>query len=329
MKKKRIPKFYYVYLITNLETKKQYVGSKVCYGDNPNNDNYWGSSEYLSKDILEYGIENFKKEIIRADYKNYDDLLNGETFYILEYDTLFPNGYNRFIPNERKGFNSFGISNYEVWEMKYGEEEANKRYKKWKEKERLAQTGEKNPFYGKKHTEKTKEQISKKQKVRLKNGDYSEAYRKAGQTIKERGSLNGEKNGMYGKVWVFKETVNKCVDSKLLNKYLSEGWIKGMYVSEEIKAKQKTAQLNRNYKTSNATKQKLSIASSGSKNGNAYYFLITTPVNEYFLCHGNVQKFCDEYKTNRYSKKLKKLGWVFIKTKTINNIDISKYKIYE
>jgi len=138
MRKKRIPKFYYIYVITNKLTGRQYVGSRVCYEENPYDDNYMGSSEYLSKDILEYGIENFKKKILKDDYKNYGDLLDGETFYILEYKTLEPNGYNRFIPNERKGFNTSGISIYEIWKMKYGEDEADKRYKKWKEKERLA-----------------------------------------------------------------------------------------------------------------------------------------------------------------------------------------------
>ena len=220
MRKKRIPKFYYIYVITNKLTGRQYVGSRVCYEENPYDDNYMGSSEYLSKDILEYGIENFKKKILKDDYKNYGDLLDGETFYILEYKTLEPNGYNRFIPNERKGFNTSGISIYEIWKMKYGEDEADKRYKKWKEKERLAQVGEKNPFYNKKHSDKTKEQIRIKQTGKR----YSD------EVNKKKGSIqSGANNGMFGKIWITNKKLedNKIIINTQLQKYINNGWTKG------------------------------------------------------------------------------------------------------
>jgi len=259
---------YYVYLITNLLTDKQYVGSRTCYVD-PKSDDYFGSSNFLWNDINELGRANFSKEILDDNYKNYNDLLEGETFYILKHNTLAPNGYNRFLPNVRKSFNTTGISVYEIWLLKFGRKEADKKYKLWKKRESESQSGSKNSFYNKKHSEKTKEQISKKQKERLKNGDYSEAHRKAGQTIKERGSLKGHKNGMFGKMWITnpKTKINKIITKNQLEKYLENGWAKGFYTSNEIKEKQRKSQLNRNYKISEETRKKLSKKSSGKNNG--------------------------------------------------------------
>ena len=60
---KKIPKFYYVYLITNLVLNKSYIGSKICYKDDPINDGYMGSSKSLKEDYKKCGIENFTKKI--------------------------------------------------------------------------------------------------------------------------------------------------------------------------------------------------------------------------------------------------------------------------
>ena len=106
---KQKPKFYYVYIITNKILNKKYVGSKVCYKDNPSTDGYMGSSKYLNDDYKIYDIENFKKEILCDTYLGKNDLLDGETEYIKKFNTLAPNGYNRFLPNTRKGFCMIGI----------------------------------------------------------------------------------------------------------------------------------------------------------------------------------------------------------------------------
>ena len=99
---------YYVYLITNLVLNKSYVGSKMCYKENPDNDGYMGSSTSLNMDYKIFGIENFKKQILKDDYKNIRDLLDGESNYILELNTLTPNGYNRQIPNQYPNFHNGG-----------------------------------------------------------------------------------------------------------------------------------------------------------------------------------------------------------------------------
>jgi hypothetical protein len=56
--------YHYTYLIKNKLSKKKYIGVRSCKY-NPANDNYWGSSELLSKDINKLGIKHFKKRILK------------------------------------------------------------------------------------------------------------------------------------------------------------------------------------------------------------------------------------------------------------------------
>jgi len=231
------PKFYYVYVITNLINNKQYVGSKICYEDDPENDNYFGSSKFLKKDIKDLGKENFEKKIIQQDYKNHQDLLDGESFYILKYNTLAPNGYNRFLPNERKSFNTVGISIKEIWETNYGKEEADKRYEEWKNK--INNSGENNPMFGKHHSEESilknianqpylgkplpdwlKKKISEGTKGKN-NPFYSKTHSKE--------TINGIRQKQLGKRWITNLELqqNKFTKGKELENCLQNGWTHG------------------------------------------------------------------------------------------------------
>lgn len=157
-------KIFYVYLITNKINSKQYVGSKVCYKKDPHSDNYMGSSDYLKNDYKIFGKENFVKKIISTDYKNEVDMLEAETFYILKYNTLEPNGYNRFLPNQRKGFHTNGIKHTDETKRKISESSRGKKRKPLTE-EHKKKISEKNKrgMLGKHQSEEAKE------KIRLKN----------------------------------------------------------------------------------------------------------------------------------------------------------------
>ena len=76
-------KIYYVYQIINTILNKQYIGSRVS--KQINDDNYMGSSKYLNEDYEIYGKENFIKKIINDEYKNIDDLLEGEIVEFSEF----------------------------------------------------------------------------------------------------------------------------------------------------------------------------------------------------------------------------------------------------
>ncbi len=60
-----------------------------------------------------------------------------------------------------KAIRKDGLSNYEIWLKKYGEEEANKRMFQCSEKMSKSMSGENNPFYGKKHSKITLDKIAK------------------------------------------------------------------------------------------------------------------------------------------------------------------------
>lgn len=118
---------YIVYKITNLINGKIYVG----YHQTANlDDGYMGSGKLIKRAIEKYGIENFKKEILkefdtRQDAENYEASIVDKDF------TLRKDTYNICLGGNVR-----------------------------------IMCGENNPFYGKKHTEETK------QKFKNRSTDY-------------------------------------------------------------------------------------------------------------------------------------------------------------
>jgi hypothetical protein len=63
---------------------------------------YFGSSTYLKKDTNESGLWNFSKDIIGIyPFIDKKELLDRETKYVKQFDTLNPKGYNRCLPNNQ------------------------------------------------------------------------------------------------------------------------------------------------------------------------------------------------------------------------------------
>jgi hypothetical protein len=102
----------FVYLITNIQTHKQYIGKKLLqfkktkivkgkkkrYKVESDWKTYWSSSDYLKEDVKLYGEHNFKREIIRL-CKEKGELSYWEAKYQFEYDVLlYPDKfYNEWI----------------------------------------------------------------------------------------------------------------------------------------------------------------------------------------------------------------------------------------
>ena len=55
---------YYIYKITNIVNGNYYYGRRAYYGNDPNQDSYFGSGKRLKAAIKKYGRNKFKKEII-------------------------------------------------------------------------------------------------------------------------------------------------------------------------------------------------------------------------------------------------------------------------
>ena len=82
----------YIYKITNLITNLSYIG-KHKYSKNELDPKYLCSGIIIRKSIEKYGIENFSIDIVDT-AESLEDLNEKEKYYISEYNTLSPNGYN-------------------------------------------------------------------------------------------------------------------------------------------------------------------------------------------------------------------------------------------
>jgi group I intron endonuclease len=147
-----LDKFGFVYLITNTKTEKAYVGCKQYYIGKAKKESKWqtymGSSKYLKDDIKKIGKKHFKFEVI-AEYINKRSLRYYEAHYQMKWDVLTaviegtdePAFYNSYV----------GGKFYRPVES-YQDPE-------WIRKISEAKIGDKNPFYGKKHTEEAKKKL--------------------------------------------------------------------------------------------------------------------------------------------------------------------------
>ena len=84
-------KFGFVYIITNTELDKAYVGCKQYFMGKKKTPSKWeqytGSSKYLNEDIEKIGKEKFKFEVL-AEYKNKRSLRYYEAYYQIKWNVL-------------------------------------------------------------------------------------------------------------------------------------------------------------------------------------------------------------------------------------------------
>lgn len=194
-------KFNYIYVTTNLISKKQYIGE---HSTNNLDDGYLGSGNYLKNSISKHGKKQFKKEILEF-FDTKEKAFNKEAFWIEKYNTLIPNGYN-FDSNG--GYTCITLSDETKEKISISTKKALKKRKyifteEHKSKLRAAALGRKlSPEHiakariamlGKKHTKETKKKMKlSQQKRRL--TPVSEETKK-----KMSFSQKGEKNPMFGK----------------------------------------------------------------------------------------------------------------------------------
>lgn len=100
-----------IYVITNIKNNKQYVGQTVSHRKNKGKYRPFGyqgrfrdhiseainntkhkQCTYLNNSIRKYGAESFKVDLIKI--CSVGELNNLEQNYIIQYDSLYPNGYN-------------------------------------------------------------------------------------------------------------------------------------------------------------------------------------------------------------------------------------------
>ena len=218
--------FYTIYKITNQLDGKFYIGS---HKTKELNDNYMGSGKYLKRAQEKYGIENFKKEILfvfdtaeemyakEAEIVNEDFLVTQNTYNLMEggdggFSYINSSGQN----GTQKGVEKrLELMRDEFW------------FSYWKEKQREgcilhSQSIPKEEFSrrGKKANQTAKE----------KNGCFSfenkKHTEKAKQEIGRKNSINqqGEKNSQFGSMWITNNEESKKIKK---DDPIPEGWRKG------------------------------------------------------------------------------------------------------
>ena len=158
--------YYYIYETTNNINGKKYIGQ---HGDDSLDNNYLGSGTAILRAIKKYGKEHFSKKILEI--VDIDNINEKEIEWIKKKNAFMSDNYYNMTEG---GEGCRGIQRF----------------------------GQDNPFYGKTHSEETKQKISeayKGQKLteyqlqKLKEGreKYNQQYN--GWRVK------GERNGFYGK----------------------------------------------------------------------------------------------------------------------------------
>jgi len=147
------------YIITNKQNGKSYVGITTrkiarrwyehCYLGN-------SCGQLLNKAINKYGIDAFEIQVV-ASAKTISDLKELEKQLIVQYQTKVPNGYNLTDGGD-------GLTGYRhTKEQKKRNGDAKRgtvHSTETKQKMKDAHLGENNHFYGKSHSEETKQRIS-------------------------------------------------------------------------------------------------------------------------------------------------------------------------
>lgn len=176
-------KYHYFYKITNVINNRYYYG---VHSTNNLDDGYMGSGKILHLAYEKYGVENFKKEILKF-FDTADDMFAYEMEIVN--DVLLD---DELCYNIQKGGKTFNLSGYVIVTNNgkdyFAVSVNDERYK----------NGElKHNWFGKHHTEESKS------KTRLKMTP---------------------KNSKNNRVWVNKNGIVKYLRKDLLEKFLSEGW---------------------------------------------------------------------------------------------------------
>lgn len=213
--------YYTVYRITNKINGKIYIGTHKTRNLD---DGYMGSGTYLKLALKQYGLENFKKEILftfktpEEMYAKEMEIVNKD-FLVTEHTyNLVVGGSGGFcILKEDSVFNYKSIPEFAKICSQKGLEGRQKRLKElrndseWCKKVSTSisdglrsyyKNGGKGAFLGKTHTEATKKKISESVK----------------------GTRDGERNSQHGTMWITDGINNKKIKN---DKLIPDGWYKG------------------------------------------------------------------------------------------------------
>jgi group I intron endonuclease len=204
-----------IYIIINKINNKVYIGQTISTLSERWSQHKCDSKRKhtaIANAMIKYGVDNFKMDLIEDDIP-YIQLDEREIEYIKQYNSICPNGYNI-----TDGGQTYKTDEYReiMSERVMGENNP-----------MFGMYGELNPFYGKEHTQETKELLSEISKNRWSNYT-NEEYKNEVKRLAEMNKIMIEKTGGGG----FKgkhhseESINAIKDK-----------MKGREFSEEHKSK--------------------------------------------------------------------------------------------
>ena len=206
-------KYNFIYKTTNVLTERYYYG---MHSTDDLDDGYVGSGRRLKYSINKYGKENHKREIIEF-VENRKQLKQRER-EIVNLNEIAKEKCMNLMVGGKGGFHkkSFGGNKGRYRGRVNSNKVINERLKTDVEfrnywisqtskgvKKYIEQNG--HNWIGRKHTEETKEK----------------------QRISGKGKHIGEKNSQYGTCWINNSIIVKKIKKENLDKYLSQGWVKG------------------------------------------------------------------------------------------------------
>ena len=221
----------YIYLITDMTNGMKYTGKHHYHIEGQLDPNYHGSGTII-KNIYKKRPETLKEEYIKTCYSE-EEMCSDEQYYIKLFKTLWPNGYNLteggdgVLPSEETRRKMSNSHKGKIPPNK-GKPMSEETKKKLSESKKGLLSGEKNPMFGKHHSEETKQKIGgvhkgkhiseeqkKKLSVALKGRIMSDEHKKKiGEANKgkhhteeskkkmsdsKKGLQSGEKHPMFGK----------------------------------------------------------------------------------------------------------------------------------
>ena len=210
---------YTIYKISNKIDGKVYIGSHKTKNLD---DDYMGSGKYLKRAQEKYGIENFTKEILFV-YDNLEEMYAKEKEIVNEDFLAMENTYNlkvggyggfdyindnpdKFLTEKR--LNSLiDISTTQHWNEKFKNDEKFKHKVILNAKNNLTKIKilyPKSPFYGKTHSEDTKQKMREAANERV-----------------------GSKNSQYGTMWVTDGVISKKIKK---TENIPDGWKSGRVI---------------------------------------------------------------------------------------------------
>jgi hypothetical protein len=199
--------FHYVYKIENLANGKVYVGK---HSTEKLDDGYMGSGKLITRAIAKYGIENFRKHIVKM-CETSEEAFDLEQKIVNEQFVLDENTYNITLG----GRSVFLVKNTDAYERAYGIEIQRRRQAKGQETMRRLR--KEDVFWKKKESlQRSAEMQHRKMNGSLKilgiwqdKKHKKETREKMSLTHQRNAHQRGKKNSQFDTMWVFNDDLKK------------------------------------------------------------------------------------------------------------------------